>query len=358
LKGKLIRGNTLQLRRPFGRTFGWALALAVTILAAAEGLARSETVQAHLPPPGVGSSNVVFEFRLHYLDTLVKREGRVDCLFVGNSMTVRGVDPEIFAGAYRQQTGEDIICFNFGIRGATASTIGPMAEIFVERYHPRLLIYGSTARDYGEGLRTSSKKVVLDIPWTQYQLGRASFEGWLISSSYAYRQYLALLDGVTHRQPAPRKDLAPSLTAYGFDRGDRQAARVDVSPDLEEYANLVEAFADYRVSEEDLQGLAWIVALEKRGVEVVIVEMPLPPTALEVFGDGEADYRLYLDRVGAYAQEHDVPFWRTHTLDLIPDDGWRDHFHLNLTGAEAFSAWLGEQVGQAVEQGLIEKPTP
>jgi hypothetical protein len=30
---------------------------------------------------------------------------------------------------------------------------------------------------------------------------------------------------------------------------------------------------------------------------------------------------------------------------MIPDDGWSDYSHLNVTGAEIFSDWLGQQVG-------------
>jgi hypothetical protein len=33
---------------------------------------------------------------------------------------------------------------------------------------------------------------------------------------------------------------------------------------------------------------------------------------------------------------------------MIPDDGWVDYSHLNVDGADVFSAWLGGQIGEMV----------
>jgi hypothetical protein len=36
-----------------------------------------------------------------------------------------------------------------------------------------------------------------------------------------------------------------------------------------------------------------------------------------------------------------------------PELGWMDYSHLNTTGAEIFSIWLGEEVGIAEVQGSL-----
>jgi len=93
-------------------------------------------------------------------------------------------------------------------------------------------------------------------------------------------------------------------------------------------------------------------------MQVILVEMPVSDGLYYFFGDREKDYKQFLARVGERAALHHVPFWQTEPLDFIPDNGWVDYSHLNQTGAEIFSTWLGQQVGRAEHQGSIQTLRP
>jgi hypothetical protein len=81
--------------------------------------------------------------------------------------------------------------------------------------------------------------------------------------------------------------------------------------------------------------------------------MPVPDTYYYFFGNGKDDYQRFIDQVNHLAEANEVQFWQTSPLQLIPDDGWVDYTHMNTTGARAFSQWLGQRVGERVNQGTI-----
>jgi hypothetical protein len=103
-------------------------------------------------------------------------EGPVDCIFIGSSMVAVGIDPQVFAEAYTAQTGDPLRCFNFGQLGFTAFESAEWAEIVIRRYHPRLLIYGHSMRDYNS-LAEGELAAPTNNPWELYQLGEFTIEG-------------------------------------------------------------------------------------------------------------------------------------------------------------------------------------
>ena len=70
---------------------------------------------------------------------------------------------------------------------------------------------------------------------------------------------------------------------------------------------------------------------------------------------GEETYRSFLYDVRDFIAGYDIPMFTTIDLNLIPDSGWSDTYHLHQTGAEIFSAWLGDQVGIAVNTGKLSR---
>jgi hypothetical protein len=109
---------------------------------------------------------------------------------------------------------------------------------------------------------------------------------------------------------------------------------------------------------ENLEGVESIMEYNQLGSPVILVEMPVSDGLYYFFGNRESDYNRFLTRVGELATLHQVPFWQTEPLDFIPDNGWVDYTHLNKTGAEIFSTWLGQQVGRAEHQGSIKAFQP
>ena len=139
--------RTWQATASVTRTPVLALAMLVVFALSCELAARIPLVRSRLHPPGVGSPSRPFELQLARLDAFVASQGGVDCIFVGSSLALLGFDPDAFSAAYRRRTGRRIRCFDFGVPALTASSVGAIARILAEDYHPWLLIYGIGARD-------------------------------------------------------------------------------------------------------------------------------------------------------------------------------------------------------------------
>jgi hypothetical protein len=339
----------LRLRRQRGGTVGLALIFLALVAGTCELLVRTAPVRAKLLAPSLGSSMRDLELRWFGLEDLVAKSGPIDCLLVGSSTVRFGLDPAAFADAYRDRTGCNIRCFNFGMAGVTTSTAGVMAEILVQRYHPALLIYGLTPFELNQqSYRVSQARAAIeDLPWTAYQLGTFNSTGWLIEHSYAYRYYLTHRNWMRDtywwylRKTRLAESYPASLGYYGTVTASRSIAE---RPSDREQRVL--SLGTYTLSDQGLAGLGRIARLSEQGVHIAIVEMPLPRTLLTFFPHAKAAYEMFAQVGESAARAHHLPFLRTTSLGLIPDDGWADYGHMNAKGGEIFGRWLGEQVAE------------
>ena len=102
-----------------------------------------------------------------------------------------------------------------------------------------------------------------------------------------------------------------------------------------------------------LAGLDAFLRLRERGLRTIVVEMP-GPTALTAWLRRREDYRRFVARIRRETQRHGAPFWANRKQvprKLIPDGGWNDLLHMNTTGAEIFSRWLGDAIAGEVDAG-------
>jgi len=341
----MTKPSTLRLRFPFGQTLLLAFLILVLLSALLEVTARQFLDDY---PTAVGSANLDLDVKIYALDQLLAEKGHVDCIFFGSSVVLNGIDPDRFALTYRDQTGEDLICYNFGMLALTARTAGVLSEILVERYPPRLLVYGLTIRDLAAGA-SDANRIYQDVtrtPWIRYQRGELDVEGWLAEHSSAYRHYLAYRSWMSPTFASRLSDFtgAPSSGYFPF----RATRALDW--------NQIEApvyFEDFQIDPADWQGFEQLLATA--GTQLVLLEMPLPAQLLAQFSGGPAAYEAVIASFAAAAEEHQVPLWTTTPLNLIPDNGWaEDAHHLNNSGAQLFSAWLAEQIAQVVTDGQLE----
>ncbi len=185
--------KTLRIGGPIGTTIARASLILVVVLGLGETLTRQSFIAAHLPVPSLGSAHYEFEYDVAAAETLKQDTGQIDCLFVGSSMPNTGINPEVFAQAYQAQTGHAIVCFNFGLAGAGAAAIGALSQLWIADLHPKLIIYGTSARDFANNTVDQfpgQPDPILNTPWVQYRLGGWSLAGWLVEHSVAYRYFL------------------------------------------------------------------------------------------------------------------------------------------------------------------------
>jgi len=334
-------GVALRLGRRPPRTLLCALATVAILLAAGEAAVRTDVVRRRLAGPSVGGSHQQISPKLEMLDDITRRKGAPDCIFLGSSMVVRGLDPARIRVVTAEQGGHPLECFNFGLFALNATGAGVIAEILAARYHPRLLVYGTSFRDYVPELGAP-----VHGPWTDYRTGRFSLAGALIDHSALYRHYLTYRDFGRVHYWADRKTRAEfdeRVTPEGF-WPRHETEKVDGRPREHIYKEMYRALAAFSMDSQERAGLQRVLGLRRRGTPLLVLEMPVPPTCITMLPRGDDDYRAFLRAVEGDAAREGVPFWTTTALDLVPANGWADFFHLNQEGAAVFSDWVGRRL--------------
>ena len=360
-----MKSNTLCLEKSSSKTLELILVLLLIFSGVAEGIMRTEFFQTPLTPPKMGSSHYQLGHKLAWLDAETKHNGPVDCIMLGSSMTDAGMNPEIIQNAYWKVTGRDLHCFNFGINASSAFSTAVVARILVEEYNPRFLIVGTDPRDYTLPLDDPDVVAVVDSAWIHYRLGDFSLDGWLtdVSYLYRYRSHISRLLRFKYKDTLwSDTKLNFPILPNGYTPISTVSLNVDAAPDpldpSYEITYYSRIYSSYKMLDVNLTALESIMGYDEVGTRVLVVEMPVSDGLYHFFGNGEADYNRYVTQLSELASLHQVPFWRTQPLHLIPVDGWADYSHLNTTGAEAFSRWLGWQLGEAVEQGILQISAP
>ena len=335
-----------QSVRCFSSTIGIAIIFFLLLSSVAELAVRSDLFLSSMTTPRMGGRHGQFEFQLHRLDRALANKGRIDCIFLGSSMVLLGLNPSTFQNAYAIPTGQSLQCFNFGVDAMPAAAAGEIAQILIHDYHPRLLIYGTDARDYAVPPTMKDTTAIRDIPWVRYRMGKFSIEGALFEYSYAYRYKTSLRHLLRfNRGVLLRKEKNIS----GFDPDPETRFDIRQHPLVYENAYHVkyyyEMLSNYRMFRQNLEGLDSILRQNTANTRIVLVEMPVPSTYMHFFKNGRRDHQRFVEQVSARAEHYKVPFVQTSQLGLIPDDGWVDYSHLNTKGAQIFSNWLASKIG-------------
>jgi hypothetical protein len=279
--------------------------------------------------------------QLDSLDRYAASERRIDCLAIGNSATLMGIDPEALAVGYRRRSGRRLRCFNFGVGGMTASAAGAAAAILVDLYRPRLLVYVVSVRDVAESV---DGPLLTNTPWVRYRRGTFSVDGWLTDHSAAFRYYLLYRQWLDpSRWPGARSSAGTTRAGFFPIHSGRT-----LSPHL--WAHTQRTYADLLrqpPSPRELAGFAALLNLSQGGTQVVVVEAPAHDRLRRW---ARRSGRLYADATARMRQgttSRGVRFLRA-PRKVIPANGWTDFVHLNALGAARYSEWLGERLGAGV----------
>jgi hypothetical protein len=349
----LPRPATLRLARPFGRTLLLAALILVALIGLIETLSRVEAVQERLPAPSFGSGHQNFDLKVARLEAFVRKEGGVDCILLGSSTVNYDLVPSVMRKAFRRRTGKDIRIFNFGLAGLNNPVAATVMRILVDRFRPRLVILGLFPGEEGFGRATAQR--LLSNPWVKQQLGKTSFNGWLLDHSRAYRYFMRFC--VWLKQPEFSRSvqrLERQTSFDGFTRTIRSMPNIDSPPDPVLEREFFIRFGHFQVAPSHLKALDDLLRFKGK-VELAVLEVPIHPTFMAFFGGGKADYDLAMNETRKRAQRDDVPYWSASQV-RIPSAGWWNRNHLNVSGAEVLSLWLGETLADEVKNGRIKDP--
>lgn len=359
----------LQLKPPAGRTLALGAVLLLVLLLGLEFAARS--FRPAIPFQAYGANHVQFEYQWQTLQEYVDKNGPPNCFILGNSQSLRGIDPVVFSQAIAGQSGEKLQCYNFSVVGTNISTTYLFSQILIDKYHPRVIILGANFLDYTEERENRWDARFEENPWIDYQLGSLAPEGWLIEHSAAYRLLQLLSYGAPNgmdfslvRQDLQKWQSQLTPSGYGFSKRVENLAE---KPKPGFTNNFVEQFGDFSLSQWNLYSLEqMIVIAQENGVTFIIVETPYHESLLTLEDEEGAPHPkasqivTFIDRVNqdisAIAERHGVIYIKTGPLDFIPEDGWHDRYHLNAAGSPIFSRWLAEQILAAIQSGQLNLP--
>lgn len=330
-----LRSETLNLDLSTGVTLWWTLITLFLIVVVGEGVLRIESIQTFFPAPSYGSSSSEFGIKLAKLNSFVKQEGSLDCVFLGSSIIDADIDPEVFSFMYQSRLNREIKCFNFGLGGLPPSSASLITKFLVYKYHPKIIFYGVSATEFSKRF---NQPEIYSTSWVRYTLGEFSLEGWLYEQSYLYRytptmryfyeiDYRNLFDSFLARISSTGWNCSTAIAQITSQtKGDT---------------------ADYQIDMESFGGYSDLVDLNSSQIHIVIIEEPVHPIFFPNYiKGGEDSYeRLFLNPLARYAESRQVPFLHTqNTLaTILPQDGWSDATHLNVHGAKVFSEWLSRQ---------------
>ena len=294
------------------------------------------------PFPSLGSDSFLFDYKIHALENQVRHEGQLDCLILGSSVANGNLDPDVLATAYQQQNGETIRCFNLGIPALTVETAIPIAEAAIRRYSPKVILFILIPRDLVD--REYTVDHLAKNPWVTYQRGQVNISNWFTVNSYSLRYFLTWQYWQTNSNRAKMSSETNGTTSRGFSRveGIRQPYPPDWLMDAE---SLQKVWKD----EKTRPTLDNLLGLKEHSLKFIFIEAPAYSVANPEAANpaGQIYEQDYIANLEQYLAKKDVPFWRvTEITSQIPRENWYDWLHLNVDGAETFSAWAGRKLAE------------
>ncbi len=319
--------------------FLWTIPL---VALGAEALARSP-LGAGLPTPSIGADSFVLDAKLYALESQIRRDSRVDCLFVGSSVSNSDIDPAVVEKIYREQTGETIQCYNIGIPVMTADNTVAFSRALIQRFHPKVIFFTVLPRDISPF--EFNADFLENSAWVQHNIGNPSLSGWLVSNSYAYRYFLSWRYLLIPANRVKRNAETASLTPKGF-----QPAQGVHPPDPNNPFSTAQELQKIWDDPAHMASITSALTLQTQGTQLVLIEGPLNRSS-QVIGASQSAWdayeSAYLPPLAQALKANNIPFWRTDEISLqIPSAHWYDWRHLNSQGALTFSQWLGEQLSQ------------
>jgi hypothetical protein len=316
-----------------------------------EGLFSWTRLDGALRMRSMGNFHTQFEIKWFSLKDYVHENGGVDVILMGNSMVNTGIDPQILAEDYADQTGIELRIFNFGVEGLTVAPNSTLARLLVDEYHPAAIVFVTEMRDYTAANGVDIAEQLLSDAWLTMRLGgEASFRTRLIDRS-TYIQHLLPFRN-WNRDDFPDTFLSSAgrfsdTTKAGYEPDLFIDGTPWIQPDPEdpEQQAIFAMLTDYSMDAGRLANLADLLAVTSEGTQVVITELPLHPYYFVYFDDPSA-HEKYLEELIPFITGRGGVFLRPFKSALIPDSFRSDHYHLNYKGAVQYSAILADQLAR------------
>ena len=283
------------------------------------------------------------QVKVEQMDRSSRRGQEMDFVFAGTSQVFRGVNPSVFDSSGSRRTSS----YNAGLLGG----MPPLQERWLleevgPRLKPEVVVYGLSSLDFQGRRYKRPERAYNSAPATRKGLMAELDRFWarhlrLVRHRAQIRdprRYAELMKAVVEREDGQVEKHRKSITARGyqvkhrneFNRAEAERLRTKV-------------LADYRISRRGSGSISRLVRrLERRGVDVVFVHMPVPDGFIPLHPRGFRDYRDAKRHLAALADRLDVDL-----IDMsrsMPESLFIDYTHLNEKGARRFSKKLKREL--------------
>jgi hypothetical protein len=343
---------------------GLQLAIPVTVVLAglfvAEALTRFAVAGERLPSPdAVLWHRREVDVKLRQMQAL-EADGPIDVLFVGSSVTYTGVDPALFDSVVEAKTGQPAVSYNAGLAALPVSMVEAFVKgVFFRYTSPETIILLLTPRDVN---RNNSYNQIM----VEEVLASAYGKAWLSrgiearatqlllehSALFRYRNWVILtaLNGwrVPLELPVVYDD--PQFDSRGYVTTPARMTDRLVNSQAPGQEVATVSLRAFDPSGKDMAALERLIRnCRDRGIQFIVVNMPMNHYLASSFEDPAADYDRYSSVLTALVERYRVPFWDADSLsqgNSFADDDFSDIFHLNTGGAQKLTRFIAERYSQ------------
>jgi hypothetical protein len=333
--------KSLKLTLPIGQVLFQSIAWLLLFCGSVELFSRTPAGRSFFHYESYGSAHPHFDTQIIRIKDRVAQEGHIDCIFLGDSQILHGIDPAIVEKTYFEKTGSSIKCQNFGLGGLKPHSTGEISRILIKNFSPSVIIYGTDLFDYANTFDGSGTSI-MSSPWSRYQLGEFSIDGWLIENSNSYRYYL----GIDRFFPDEDENII-FVEPNGHSTKFSEISSRTQAEQFEYFSNIITR--NPKITEQELLGLRDLLSLADQ-VKIIVIETPLHPAYFdrEIFPYNARFYPHFTNILANETSQADAELWLTQETFQAPPDGWFDVVHLNKIGAASFSRSLGEYLADII----------
>ncbi len=265
--------------------------------------------------------------------------GPFDTAVIGTSMAQQGLVPSVLEDATGQST------YNAALNGGVPAVMEPwLLDEVMPRAAPTRVLWGLSSIDFSATYG--------DATVSAYEQALATRSGALATIDQTLSRYSRFMASRSvlrnpsalfgHTAGENERNLQAASDELG-DNGERLnfAERVSADRALEVQSRI----APYALDPDDLAAIVRTVdALRADGVEVVFVELPVPPRLIGLYPDRAETHARFQVTAQALADELGVRLVALDEAETYGDDDFVDFTHLDAEAAERFTRQVAAQL--------------
>ena len=301
--------------------------------------------------------------KLEQIDAYEERGEVIDVLFVGSSQMAASTNPQLFT----DQTG--MSSYNAAFAGPSMKTVGRwLLDIVEPKLSPDVVVVGIASRDSNDRSRKNNNVHEAFVNSPGYRQETASlasqFEGWLEDLSVFMRYRRLMREPSTFLDRTDDELGEQKVRMQIGERGLRLESPVDYRFRLKSQQSLGRGtLGNFRAGGREYRAMIEMHdVLEERGVEMVLVNMPLTKDYLGAHDDVDEEMTSYRDFLADIVAATDLAFVDAEKAFETPK-AFRDLLHLDVEGRDAFTealaqAWDDISDGAQLLMDCNNKPKP